>query len=314
MMEKISKIYIAGRNGLVGSSIEKALRQRGYQNIIGLRSRELDLRRQQDVETYFERERPHYVILAAAKVGSVLENTKYPAEFLYDNLMIQSNIIHCAYKYQVKKLLFLGTASAYPATVPQPLKEEYLLAGKLEANSESYAIAKIAGLKMCEKYNRQYGTSFIGVMPCNVYGVGDRFKLGKSHVVPSLIMRFHEAKICGSPEVFVWGTGNATRELIFNEDLADACLYLFENDVDNEIYNIGTGREITIRELADLIKEIVGYQGQIIFDPSKPDGIYKMSLDVSKLNKLGWTHQISLEEGLRRTYAWYLQEVVNNSG
>jgi len=307
-MDKSSKIFIAGRNGLVGSSIEQEFRKHGYTNIIGLRSSDLDLKRQTDVEAYFETERPDYVVLAAAKVGGIMANIEAPAEFLYDNLVIQNNVIHSAYKNNVKKLLFLASSCIYPRLSPQPMKEEYLMDGKLEPTNEGYAIAKIAGLKMCEMYNKQYNANFISVIPCNIFGIGDNFDPEKSHVAAGLIRKFHEAKASNREFVQVWGTGNARRELMFNEDLAEACLYLFETYAGNDFFNVGTGTDISIKELAYLIKKIVGYNGEIIFDTTKPDGMPQKLLDVSRLKDAGWFYKTSLEEGIKKTYEWYLEE------
>jgi GDP-L-fucose synthase len=309
-MNQNSKIFIAGRNGLVGSSIENGFRKRGYNNIIGLSSKLLDLRNQKDVEEYFDSENPEYVVLAAAKVGGILANIKAPAEFLYDNLMIQNNIIHNAYKHNVKKLMFLGSSCIYPRLAPQPMKEEYFLDGKVEPTNEGYAIAKIAGMKLCEMYNRQYNTNFISVMPCNIYGIGDNFHPDKSHVVAGLIRKFHEAKVKQTAKVEVWGTGNARRELLYNEDLADACLFLFENYKGNDFFNVGSGRDISIRELAYMIRDIVDYRGDIIFDTSKPDGMPQKLLDVTKLKDAGWVYKTDLQEGIKITYEWYLKCVV----
>lgn len=306
MINKESKIFIAGRSGLVGSSIERRFREKGYQNIVGLRSKELDLRNQMAVQKYFELERPEYVILAAAKVGGINANIEHPAEFLYDNLMIQNNIIDYSYKFGVKKLLFLGSSCIYPRLSPQPMKEEYLLDGKLEPTNEGYAIAKIAGLKLCEMYNKQYGTNFISVMPCNIYGIGDNFDPNHSHVVAGLIRRIHEAKVKNHSSVEVWGTGNARRELLFSEDLADACLFLFENYSGNDFINIGTGEDISIKDLVYLIKDVVGFKGEIIFDTSKPDGMPQKLLDLSKIYRIGWRHKTALPDGLQATYKWFL--------
>lgn len=306
MINKDSKIFIAGRNGLVGSSIERKFNEKGYHNIVGLRSNELDLKNQLAVQEYFELEKPEYVVLAAAKVGGIRANMERPAEFLYDNLMIQNNIIESAYKFGVNKLLFLGSSCIYPRLAPQPMKEEYLLDGKLEPTNEGYAIAKIAGLKLCEMYNRQYGTEFISVMPCNIYGIGDNFDPIHSHVVAGLIRKFHEAKINHIPFVEVWGTGNARRELLFNEDLAEACVFLFENYSGNDFINIGAGEDVSIKELAYLIKNITGYKGNIKFDTNKPDGMPQKLLDVNKIHDLGWKHKVSLENGIKRTYEWFL--------
>ncbi|MDW7673961.1 MAG: GDP-L-fucose synthase [Bacillota bacterium] len=305
-MNKDSKIFIAGRTGLVGSSIERKFEEKGYHNIVGLRSKELDLKNQLAVHEFFESEKPEYVVLSAAKVGGIRANMERPAEFLYDNLMIQNNIIDSAHKFGVKKLLFLGSSCIYPRLAPQPMNEEYLLDGKLEPTNEGYAIAKIAGLKLCEMYNRQYGTEFISVMPCNIYGIGDNFDPIHSHVVAGLIRKFHEAKINNIPFIEVWGTGNARRELLFNEDLAEACVFLFENYSGDDFLNIGTGEDVSIKELAYLVKNATGFKGNIKFDTSKPDGMPQKLLDVNKIHDLGWKHKVSLEDGIKRTYEWFL--------
>lgn len=307
-MELSAKILILGRSGLVGSSIENEFRRRGYLNIIGLPSKQLDLTRQTLVEDYFEKERPDFVILAAAKVGGIMANIQAPAQFIYENLAIQNNVIHSAYKHEVKKLLFLASSCIYPRLSPQPMREEYLMDGKLEPTNEGYALAKIAGLKMCQMYNKQYGTNFISVMPCNIYGIGDNFNPEQSHVVAGLIRKFHEAKVNNKELVDVWGTGNARRELMFNEDLADACLFLFENYSGNDFFNIGAGQDVSIKELAELIKGIVGFKGQIKYDHSKPDGMPQKLLDISKLNQIGWFCKTELKEGIRKTYEWFLDQ------
>lgn len=308
-MEKYSKIYIPGHRGLVGAALVRALSADGYENLVTRDSRELDLRRQQEVEQLFAEERPKYVFLAAAKVGGIHANNTYPAEFIYDNLMIEANIIHCAYRYGVKKLLFLGSSCIYPKFAPQPMKEEYLLTGELEPTNEPYAIAKIAGIKMCQAYNRQYGTEFISVMPTNLYGIGDNFDLENSHVLPALIRKFHEAKINNSPTVTVWGTGTPRREFLYVDDLADACVYLMKEHTGSEMVNIGVGEDISIGELALLIKKAVGYTGDIMFDTEKPDGTPRKLLDVSRLTKLGWQAKTDLEEGIGLTYNWFLANV-----
>jgi GDP-L-fucose synthase len=307
-MELSAKILILGRSGLVGSSIENEFRRRGYLNIIGLRSKQLDLTRQALVEEYFEKERPDYVILAAAKVGGIMANIQAPAQFIYENLAIQNNVIHSAYKHEVKKLLFLASSCIYPRLSPQPMREEYLMDGKLEPTNEGYALAKIAGLKMCQMYNKQYGTNFISVMPCNIYGIGDNFNPEQSHVVAGLIRKFHEAKVNNKEYVNVWGTGIARRELMFNEDLADACLFLFENYSGNDFFNIGTGQDVSIKELAELIKGVVGFKGQIKYDYSKPDGMPQKLLDITKLNQVGWVCKTELKDGIRKTYEWFLDQ------
>lgn len=306
-MDRDGKIFIAGRNGLVGSSIERVFRNNGFNHIVGLPSRELDLRKQASVEQYFKEEHPDYVILAAAKVGGIMANMQYPAEFLYDNLMIQSNIIEAAYRFGVKKLLFLGSSCIYPRLAPQPMKEDYLLDGKLEPTNEGYAIAKIAGMKLCEMYNRQYGTDYISVMPCNIYGIGDNFDPQRSHVVAALIRKVHEAKMKRSAFLEVWGTGNARRELLFSDDLAEACLFLMQNYKGNDFFNIGTGSDLSIRELVEVIQEVVGYQCEIQFDTSKPDGMPQKVLDISRMTEAGWKYKTELREGIRRTYQWFLQ-------
>lgn len=294
---------------MVGSSIERTLRQHGYNNIIGLRSSEMDLRDQCLVSEYFEQERPDIVILAAAKVGGIQANINSPAEFLYDNLMIQNNIIHNAYLTGAKKLLFLGSSCIYPRESPQPMKEEYLLTGKLEPTNEGYAIAKIAGIKMCETYNKQYHTKFISAMPCNIYGIGDNFDPINSHVVAGLMRKFHEGKIENRPSLEVWGTGKARRELLFSEDLGDACYALLEGYSQNEFINIGTGEDISIEDLASLVRKVVGYNGEIRFNTDMPDGMPQKLLDVSRLKNFGWEYQTSLEEGLEMMYRWFVEQM-----
>ena len=306
-MERDAKIYIAGHRGLVGSAIYRKLVSEGYTNFITRDSKSLDLRRQADVEAFFERENPDYVFLAAARVGGIHANNTYPAEFIRDNLMIQSNVIHSAYSTGVRKLLFLGSSCIYPKFSPQPMKEEYLLDGKLEPTNESYAVAKIAGIKMCQAYNRQYGTHFISVMPTNLYGPGDDFDLENSHVLPALIRKFHEAKVKNEPFVTVWGTGTPKREFLYIDDLADAGLFLMENYDDSEIINIGTGEDLSIGELAALIKEITSYDGEIVYDVTKPDGTPRKLLDVSKLNSLGWKAKTGLRDGILVTYNWFVR-------
>ena len=307
-MKTTSKIYIAGHRGLVGSAIARRLASYGFNNLVLKRSAELDLRNQAAVAAFFKKEQPEYVFLAAAKVGGILANNDYPADFIYDNLMIQSNIIHHSYRNGVKKLLFLGSSCIYPKFAPQPMKEEHLLDGKLEPTNEPYAIAKIAGIKTCQSYNRQYGTQFISVMPTNLYGPNDNFDLQSSHVLPALIRKFHEAKLAGKPAVEIWGTGSPKREFLHADDLADACVYLMQHYSDNEIVNIGVGEDIAIKDLALLIKDIVGFSGELTFDTSKPDGTPRKLLDVSKLNGLGWKAGISLRDGITQTYQWYLAQ------
>jgi GDP-L-fucose synthase len=309
-MNKSSVIYVAGHGGLVGSAICRRLQAGGYTNLIGRRSRELDLTRQADVEAFFRQERPEYVFLAAAKVGGIMANKTYPAEFIYSNLMIQNNVIHSCYMNGVKKLLFLGSSCIYPKFAPQPMKEEHLLTGELEPTNEPYAVAKIAGIKMCQAYNHQYGTDYISVMPTNLYGPKDNFDLETSHVLPAMIRKFHEAKMAGRTSVEIWGTGTPRREFLYIEDLADACVHLMESYDDSGIINVGMGEDISIRDLALQVKTIVGYTGDIVYDASKPDGTPRKLLDVSKLRSLGWKAQTSLEEGIRRTYEWYVQNKV----
>lgn len=304
-MEKGAKVYVAGHQGLVGSAILRKLTSEGYSNIVTRSFQELDLRDQTAVNEFFKKEQPEYVFLAAAKVGGILANNTYPVDFLRDNLLIQTNVIDAAYRYGSRKLLFLGSSCIYPKFAPQPIKEEYLLTGELEPTNEPYAIAKIAGIKLCQAYNRQYGTNFISVMPTNLYGPGDNFDLETSHVIPALIRKFHESKIKGKDQVVVWGSGKPFREFLHVDDLADACLFLMSNYNSSEIINIGTGKDLSIAELAYLIKDIVGYDGNIIFDTSKPDGTPRKLLDVSKLFNMGWKPKISLEEGIRSTYSWY---------
>lgn len=306
-MNKDSKIYVAGHRGMVGSAILRKLQKEGYSNIITKTSKELDLRIQKDVDDFFKLEKPEYVFLAAAKVGGILANNTYRAEFIYDNLMIQSNVMHSAYKYGVKKLLFLGSSCIYPKYAPQPMKEEYLLSGYLEPTNEPYAIAKITGIKMCEAYRHQYGCNFISAMPTNLYGPNDNYDLNNSHVLPALIRKFHEAKIYSKKEVIVWGTGNPRREFMHVDDLADACLFLMLNYNDSQFVNVGTGKDISIRELAELIKTIVGYEGNIIFDTTKPDGTPRKLLDLNYMHSLGWHHKIELEEGIKMTYQDFLE-------
>ena len=310
-MEKCAKIYVAGHRGLVGSAIVRELQRQGYENLVLRNSKELDLRCQQAVQEFFQQERPEYVVDAAAKVGGIGANSTYPAEFIYDNLMIQTNLIHAAHETQVKKLLFLGSSCIYPKMALQPLKEEYLLTGALEPTNEAYAIAKISGIKMCEFYAKQYGDCFISAMPTNLYGINDNFDLQNSHVLPALLRKLHEAKVNQEPQVVVWGTGTPRREFLFVDDLANACVFLLQNYAQPEFVNIGTGSDLTIAELARLMASIVGYQGELVFDVTKPDGTPVKRLDVSALRFLGWQASTSLEEGIRKTYAWYLENVGN---
>jgi GDP-L-fucose synthase len=307
-MDKAARIYVAGHRGLVGSAIVRRLQAEGYANLILRTSAELDLRNQAAVADFFAQEQPDYVFLAAAKVGGIVANNSYPAEFIYDNLMIQTNVIHQAYLHKAKKLLFLGSTCIYPKMAPQPIKEEYLLTGALEPTNEAYAIAKIAGLMMCKSYNRQYGTRFIAAMPTNLYGPNDNFDLETSHVLPALLRKFHEAKLAQAPTVTIWGSGSPFREFIHVDDVAAASLFLMESYEGDDIVNIGSGEEISIRELALLIKEIVGYSGQVVFDAGKPDGTPRKLSDVSRLQGLGWRHQITLPAGIAATYEWYRAE------
>ena len=304
-MDKNSKIYIAGHKGLVGSAITRLLEKQGYKNLILKTRQELDLLNQQAVTDFFRQEKPEYVFLAAAKVGGILANQTYPVDFIYENLVIQANIIHNAYLNKVKKLLFLGSSCIYPKLTPQPIKEEYLLSAALEPSNKPYAVAKIAGIIACQSYNIQYGTNFISAMPTNLYGPNDNFDLETSHVLPALIRKFHEAKINNEKEIMVWGTGKPQREFMHVDDLAGACLFLMKNYNSSEIVNIGTGKDLSIKELAEKIKKVVGYNGKIVWDKSKPDGTPKKLLDVGKIHKIGWKHKITLNEGLKKTYQWY---------
>ena len=305
-MKLDSKIYLAGHNGFVGSAIMRNLQERGYTNIITKTSNDLDLRRQKEVEDFFEKEKPDYVFLAAAKVGGIHANNTYPAEFLYDNLMIESNIIHSAYLSGVEKLLFLGSSCIYPKFAPQPIKESDLLTGLLEPTNEAYAIAKIAGIELCKFYRRQYGVNFISAMPTNLYGINDNFDLNTSHVLPALIRKFHEAKINQEKSVVMWGSGKPLREFLYVDDLADALVHLMLNYSEETHVNVGTGEDISIANLAKMIKEIVGYEGEIVNDLSKPDGTPRKLLDVSLLHSTGWKHKTSLEEGISKVYKWYI--------
>ena len=307
-LDRNKKIYVAGHRGLVGSALVRKLEKEGFTNIITKTHEELDLTRQAEVELFFETEKPDYVILAAAKVGGIHANDTYPADFIMKNLQIECNVIDAAYKNQVQKLLFLGSSCIYPRECPQPIKEEYLLSDYLEKTNEAYALAKIAGLKMCSYYNKQYGTNYICVMPCNLYGINDNFSLENSHVLPALMRKFHEAKIKGEPNVTVWGSGTPLREFLNVDDLADACLFLMDFYRGDEFFNVGYGKEVTIRELAELVKETVGFEGEIVMDPSKPDGTMRKLTDISRIKSLGWEPKISLEEGLRQTYQWFCQK------
>ena len=307
-MEMQAKIYVAGHRGLVGSSILRALDKAGYKNIVYRTHQELDLTNYEAVKEFFEKERPEYVFLAAAKVGGLWANKTHKAEFIYENLQIQNNVIKNAYDFGVKKLLFLGSSCIYPKMCPQPIKEEYLLSGYLEETNDAYAIAKISGLMMCRAFRQQYGVDYISAMPTNLYGYNDNFDLESSHVLPALIRKIHEAKENNIPEVTVWGTGAPLREFLFVDDLAEALVFLMNEYSGEEHVNVGTGTDVSIKELAQLICNVVGYTGKIVFDTSKPDGTPKKLLDVSKINSLGWKAKVSLEEGIRKTYEWYLKE------
>lgn len=304
-MNKDSKIYVAGHRGLVGSAIVRNLEEKGYTNIITRTHKELDLTNQEAVRKFFREEEPEYVFLAAAKVGGIHANNTYPAEFIYDNLMIQNNVIKAAHDFKVNKLLFLGSTCIYPKMAPQPIKEEYLLSGYLEPTNEAYAIAKIAGLEMCKFFKRQYGSNFISCMPTNLYGPNDNFDLNNSHVMPALIRKFHEAKVNNLSQVEVWGTGKPLREFLYVDDMADACIFLMQNYDEEEHVNIGTGEEVSIGELAELVKEVVGFEGELVFNIDKLDGTPRKLTDVNKLNELGWRHRTELRDGVGRSYDWF---------
>lgn len=307
-MNSNDKIYVAGNTGLVGSAIVRKLLEKGFKNLVFTPYSEYDLRNQECVNNFFETEKPEYVFLAAAKVGGILANKNFPAEFIYDNLMIQSNTIHAAYLFNVKKLLFLGSSCIYPRICPQPIKEEYLLTGSLEPTNEAYALAKIAGLKMCSYYRQQYGCDYISAMPTNLFGPGDNFDLNTSHAMPALIRKFHDAKVNNS-KLVLWGTGKPKREFLYIEDLADALLFLMNNYSSEQHVNIGTGKDITIFELAQIVKSVIGFDGDISWDDTKPDGTPQKLLDVSKLHNLGWHHSISLLKGIQLTYEWFLNNI-----
>jgi GDP-L-fucose synthase len=314
-MNKSDKIYIAGHRGLVGSAIVRALKKSGFTNLLCLTHQELDLTEQSQVNDFFEHERPDYVFLAAAKVGGIHANNTFRADFIYANLAIQNNVIEAAHRYNIKRLLFLGSSCIYPRDCLQPMREEYLLTGPLESTNEPYAIAKIAGIKMCEAYNHQYGTDFAAVMPTNLYGPYDNFDLETSHVLPALMRKIHNAKVLNSPNVILWGTGTAKREFLHVDDMAAACIFVMNKEGYKEMVNIGCGKEITIQNVAQLICEVVGYTGKIIYESSKPDGTPRKLLDTTKINQLGWHSQIGLKEGLQQTYQWFLetyQEKNNN--
>lgn len=310
-MNKTDKIYVAGHRGLVGSAIVRNLKSKGYTNVIGRTHQELELTDQQAVRKFFEEERPDVVVLAAAKVGGINANNTTPAEFAYDNMQVQCNVIHCCHIFQVKKLLFLGSTCIYPKMAPQPIPEDALLTGPLEETNEAYAIAKIAGLEMCKFYRRQYGDDFISCMPTNLYGPHDNYDLKGSHVLPAMIRKFHEAKLSNAPFVELWGTGTPLREFLYVDDMADACVFLLENYSGEQHVNIGTGKEITIRELAELVKDVVGYEGEIRWNDKMPDGTPRKLTDVSKLHAMGWTHKIELEEGVKMAYGWFRENVEN---
>lgn len=315
MIEKSKKIFIAGHRGMVGSAVHRKMIEAGYKNIVTRNRSELNILRQKDVEHFFEEEKPEVVIIAAAKVGGIVANNTYRADFIYENLVIESNLIHAAFENKVEKLIFLGSSCIYPKLAPQPLKEEYLLTAPLEFTNEPYAVAKIAGIKLCENYYRQYGCNFYSAMPTNLYGPNDNFDLQTSHVLPALIRKFHEAKISGSEYVELWGSGKPRREFLHVEDLAEAILFLLENVDAVDLYeknishlNIGTGEDLTISELAEKVKNIIGFDGRIVYDRSKPDGTPRKLLDVSRINNLGWKHKTSLEEGIKKTYKWFLEK------
>lgn len=310
-MNKTDKIYVAGHRGLVGSAIVRNLESKGYTNIIGRTHQELELTDQLAVRKFFEEERPDIVVLAAAKVGGINANNTTPAEFAYDNLQVQCNVIQCCHEFKVKKLLFLGSTCIYPKMAPQPIPEDALLTGPLEETNEAYAIAKIAGLEMCKFYKRQYGDDFISCMPTNLYGPHDNYDLKGSHVLPAMIRKFHEAKLNNVPTVKLWGTGTPLREFLYVDDMADACVFLLENYSGEQHVNIGTGKEITIKQLAELVKDVVGYQGEIIWNSEMPDGTPRKLTDVTKLHAMGWTHKIELEEGVKMAYDWFRENVEN---
>jgi len=316
-MDLNDKIYIAGHRGLVGSAIVRQLESRGFTNLLMRTHKELDLINQVQVQTFFEQEKPDYVILAAAKVGGIHANNTYPADFIYKNIMIEANVINSAYEHKVKRLLFLGSTCIYPKAVEQPMREEAILTDVLESTNEPYALAKIAGIKLCESYNRQYGTDFRSVMPTNLYGVNDNFHPENSHVIPALMRRFHEAKVNGDAEVVVWGTGSAMREFLYVDDMAEASLFVLE--LDEKTYqantksmlshiNVGTGKDVTIKEMAEAMKEVVGFKGNLTFDTTKPDGSPRKLIDVLRLSSMGWKYSIDLEEGLKKTYKWYFNQ------
>lgn len=308
-MEKTDKIYVAGHRGLVGSAIVRSLKRQGYESVIGKSHKELDLTEQAAVRAFFEEERPDIVVLAAAKVGGINANNTSPADFAYENMQIQCNVIKCCHDYGVKKLLFLGSTCIYPKLAPQPIPEDALLTGELEKTNEAYAIAKISGMEMCRFYKMQYGDHFISCMPTNLYGPHDNYELQGSHVMPAMIRKFHEAKVSGAPTVELWGTGKPLREFLYVDDMADACVFLLEHYDGEQHVNIGTGRELTIAQLAELVKKTVGYEGEIVWNSDMPDGTPRKLADVSKLHALGWTHKIELEEGIKLAYDWFKENV-----
>ena len=308
-MEKTDKIYVAGHRGLVGSAIVRSLKRQGYESVIGKSHKELDLTEQAAVRAFFEKERPDIVVLAAAKVGGINANNTSPADFAYENMQIQCNVIKCCHDYGVKKLLFLGSTCIYPKLAPQPIPEDALLTGELEKTNEAYAIAKISGMEMCRFYKMQYGDHFISCMPTNLYGPHDNYELQGSHVMPAMIRKFHEAKVNGAPTVELWGTGKPLREFLYVDDMADACVFLLEHYDGEQHVNIGTGRELTIAQLAELVKKTVGYEGEIVWNGDMPDGTPRKLADVSKLHALGWTHKVELEEGIKLAYDWFKENV-----
>lgn len=308
-MNKTSKIYVAGHKGMVGSAIARHLAKNGYENVIVKTHDELDLTNQAETKAFFEAEKPEYVFLAAAKVGGIISNKTYPADYIMQNLLIECNVIKSAFESQVKKLLVMGSSCIYPKECPQPIKEEYLLSGPLEATNEAYALAKIAGIRACQHYNTQYGTKFITLMPSSIYGINDNFDIGHSHVIPAMIVKMHAAKMAGKPFVELWGTGAPLREFLYVDDLADACVFMMERYEENRPINIGTGKDISIMNLAGKIKEIVGFEGEIIFDTSKPDGTYRKVLDITRLEIMGWKPKVDFEEGIRRSYDDYLNKL-----
>ena len=310
-MNKTDKIYVAGHRGLVGSAIVRNLQSKGYNNIVGRTHKELELTDQQAVRAFFEEERPDVVVLAAAKVGGINANNTTPAEFIYDNMQVQCNVIHCCHQYGIKKLLFLGSTCIYPKMAPQPIPEDALLTGPLDTTNEAYAVAKIAGMEMCKFYKRQYGDDFISCMPTNLYGPHDNYDLKGSHVLPAMIRKFHEAKLGNAPSVELWGTGTPLREFLYVDDMADACVFLLENYDGEQHVNIGTGKEVTIKELAEMVKETVGFEGEIIWNDSMPDGTPRKLTDVTKLHSLGWRHKVELEEGIKMAYDWFKENVEN---